>query len=176
MVDAAELAYGGYAVIQMRSRWVTGSITLAGALAVISCGNEAGPDERHPLRPSFNAAPTLSTTLSPATSDQAIGPVTLGSYPNPTLAVVEVSGVLNQYYSSSPGWNFPPPTGDLRGTLKGQMDAGGEFNGSAYQCSANVAVLFTQDGGKVFCDYSNMKPLTSVWADTSVLRGDGTAR
>lgn len=105
-----------------------------------------------------------------------MGPVTLGSYPNQTLAVVEVTGVLDQYYSNSPGWNFPPPTGDLRGTLAGQMDAGGQFNGSVYQCYANVAVLFSQGGGKSFCDYWNQKPITSDWADTSVLRGDGTAR
>lgn len=151
-------------------------VVLMAALALSSCGNESGPDDRVPVRPSFNAAPTFSITLSPTASDQAVGPVTLGSYPNPTLAVIEVSGVLDQYYSTSPGWNFPPPTGDLRGTLKGQMDAGGEFNGSAYQCSANVAVLFTQSGGSVFCDYANQQPISSVWTDTSVVRGDGTAR
>jgi hypothetical protein len=122
------------------------------------------------------AAPSFTTTLSPTRSDSDVGPITLGNYPNPTLAVVQVSGLIDQYYSNSNGWILPPPNGDLRGTLKGQQDAAGQFNGTAYQCYANVAVLFSQGGGKVFCDYSNMKPLTSVWADTSVLRGDGSAR
>jgi hypothetical protein len=131
------------------SSWRNGVVVVLATCGAISCGSEAGPDAGTPLRPSFSAvaAPTFSTTLSPTRSDSDVGPITLGNYPNPTLAVVQVSGLINQYYSNSTGWILPPPNGDLRGTLKGQQDAAGQFNGTAYQCDLSPELGHRPIGG-----------------------------
>lgn len=56
------------------------------------------------------------------------------------------------------------------------MDAGGQHNASGGQCYARVMVTFSLSGGKSFCDYANQKPITAVWADTSIMKGSATAR
>lgn len=148
-------------------------------LTLAQCGGDGaatGPSERPLFNLDPTGAPPFSETLAPAASNQDVGPIELGTYPYPTLGVVTVSGILEQRYSQSPGWNFPPPTGDLRGTLAGQTDAGGQHNGSTNQCHARVSVVFSQGGGEVFCDWWNQKPVSAVWSDTSVMRGLGTAR
>jgi len=146
------------------------------AISLVSCTDTSSTEPSQ--RPSFSgggiAAPTYSVTLTPTASNQDVGPLTLGDYQYPTLGVVEVTGILDQYYSQATRWIFPPPTGDLRGTLAGQMDAGGQWQTS--QCYARVMVIFSQGGGEAFCDAYNQKSIISVWSDTSVMKGTGTAR
>lgn len=147
-------------------------------LGLAQCGGSDGPtspDERPLFNFTPTGAPEFTKSLVPIASNADVQ-VELGTYPYPTLAVVSVTGVLERYYSNSPGWNFPPPTGDLREEHAGSVDAGGQFNGSTNQCHARVRVTFSQGGGELFCDYYNQLAVKNEWADTSIMKGAGIAR
>lgn len=121
-------------------------------------------------RPRFDesGAPALAGSLSPTANNQAVGPITLGSYTYPTLAVIQVSGLLDRYYGPTSYW------GQSAGTLIGQWDAAGGWTESD-GCTGNVWVL-AASGGTIFCDAGNHKNPTSVWADTQVVQGTVTAQ
>jgi hypothetical protein len=64
---------------------------------------------------------------------------------------------------------------DLRGQFKQWWDAGGTFNYIVY-CQGYVSVWSTEAGGKSFCRNGLSIPLTAVWVDTVVMRGQVTTK
>ncbi len=109
---------------------------------------------------------TFATTLSPTASNQGVGPVTLGNLAELTWVEVEASGLLDQYYSDAAVWQQ-----ELRGQYRRPWDPGGSFDWNAY-CQGNVHVWGAQAGDKEFCRYDAPIPVTAVWIDTVLMKGD----
>jgi hypothetical protein len=117
-----------------------------------------------------NPPGTLTTTLSPTASWPAIDPFTFANIAQPTWVVVKASGLLDQYYSTAQTW-----PDSLKGQYKRPWDAGGSFDWNVY-CQGNVTVYGSQGGSIQFCRWDRYIPVTAVWADTVVMKGDVYAK
>lgn len=163
------------------TRVVTPLLLTAWLLVLGACGDEAptvpraAPNRARPSLLLTDDAPpdppgTLRTSLSPAASNQPISPYTFGNLPQATLVEVKASGLLDQNYSMASGW-----PDSLKGQFKRKWDAGGSFDWNAY-CKANVTAYASQAGYIEFCRWDQYIPVTSVWLDTLVMKGDVYAK
>lgn len=154
----------------MRRRRRGRSFGLVGAVAVIgvACGGEtpvgADPDSgRVPGAPiALAVAPTYSTALSPTTSRSGIGPIALGTYPEPTLVEIRATGTIDRYYGFV--WYYY----SLQGQFDRTIDAGGDY-GTQY-----VHIAFDSPAMGWFKDTQGL-PLQEEWSKTVVVQGSGRA-
>jgi hypothetical protein len=125
--------------------------------------------------------PLFTATITPTNSNTSLGPIALGTIPNDMLVEIQVTGLLDLYYSTSMHWYNADPALDLRGDYKSAFDAGGYYDYNTY-CSGYVWVTFKKpeggyQGGVSFCDET--EPAFKVYKDTytelSVARGAGSA-
>lgn len=115
---------------------------LLGTLAwVVGCSDQVAPREgdrpaNAPMRPSFSSAQTFSVTLTPTISNADVGPLPLGTYQYPTLAVLKATGIMGMWHNTIPYW------GTRGGTKHSDIDAGG--TSYAGDISANVFATFNE--------------------------------
>jgi hypothetical protein len=131
-------------------------LAVALSIGTGACGND-GPTSP---RPSFLSGGGGSYHVTPTNSNQTVGPIDLGSYPEWTLIHVVTSGSEDALYTEA---SYPGHAGELIATL----DAGGFYYGGA--CYANVEVQFTA-GIVGYCTYPGVQPPLDQWV---LVRGQG---
>ena len=162
-------------------------------LSLAACADSAplGPGETsRMIRPSLQSMTTTSyttdpplftATITPTNSNTSLGPIALGTIPNDMLVEIQVTGLLDLYYSTSMHWYNADPALDLRGDYKSAFDAGGYYDYNTY-CSGYVWVTFKKpeggyQGGVSFCDETEpaFKAYKDTYTQLSGARGAGSA-
>lgn len=120
---------------------------------------------------------TFTTTLTPTSSLENVGPVGFGEYDRRMLVEVRVNGLLDRFNGPTASWRYedyssplvPRPIIDKRGWPAGQWDAAGTSN-YMVGCSGNVVLNGGTWGFSTFCR-SHPRAVQEIWADTTALAG-----
>jgi hypothetical protein len=149
-----------------RGAWWGIGCALLTTVIVTACGDEvpSGPPTSEPVGNgiALAVAPTYSTSLSPTTSRTGIGPIGLGTYPEPTLVEIRATGTIDRYYGFV--WYYYA----LQGQFDRTIDAGGDY-GTQY-----VHIAFDSPAMAWFKDTQGL-PLQEEWSKVAVVQGSGRA-